>query len=239
MKLLRPNWQAPSHIKVVSTTRLGGVSGFPYESLNLGDHVGDDPHAVAQNRALLLEHIGVSAAQWLQQVHGVDCIQAEIDNTVRVADACWTDKRDLACIIMTADCLPVVFTDGDKVAAAHAGWRGLVSGVLENTLAQFPDPQSVDVWLGPAIGPAAFEVGAEVKQQFCDKSPDSAAFFVAGRSPDKWMADLYGLARSCLLQAGVERITGGEYCTFSDADNFYSYRRTPQTGRMATLIWKT
>ncbi|WP_372740196.1 peptidoglycan editing factor PgeF [Neptunomonas sp.] len=238
MQLIKPCWGAPGQIQVVSTTRFGGVSLAPYDALNLGDHVGDQPSAVALNRSRLLNEVGVQHAQWLTQVHGSGCIEAQPDGLIHEADACWTDQAGLACVIMTADCLPVVFTDGNKVAAAHAGWRGLANGVLETTLAQFSGAE-VYVWLGPAIGPDAFEVGEEVRQQFCDHLPSSVECFRPSGNKSKWLADLYQLARLRLLRAGVQHISGGTYCTYSDAARFFSYRREQQTGRMATLIWKT
>lgn len=238
MQLIRPVWGALEQIKVISTTRFGGVSQAPYDSLNLGDHVGDHPDAVALNRSRLLDEIGVQDAQWLTQVHGTECVEAQRDALIREADASWTDQAGLACVIMTADCLPVVFTDGHTVAAAHAGWRGLADGVLEITLAQFSGSE-VHAWLGPAIGPNAFEVGEEVRQQFCDHLAQSIDCFRPSENKGKWLADLYQLARLRLLRAGVQHISGGRYCTYSDPARFFSYRREQQTGRMATLIWKT
>lgn len=238
MQLIRPAWDAPKHINVISTTRFGGVSHVPYDALNMGDHVGDDPAAVALNRSRLLDEIGVQDAQWLTQVHGTECVEAQRNGLIHQADACWTSQAGLACVIMTADCLPVVFTDGNKIAAAHAGWRGLADGVLETTLAQFQDSE-VHVWLGPAIGPTVFEVGGEVRQQFCDQLSASSDCFVPSENQDKWLADLYRLARLRLSRAGIAQVTGGNHCTYSDKARFFSYRREAQTGRMATLIWKS
>jgi YfiH family protein len=242
MQLIRPIWAAPEQIQVVSTTRSGGVSHAPYDSLNMGDHVGDRPAAVAENRSRLLSSLALSDAQWLTQVHGTSCIEAQRDGVIREADACCTTATDLACVIMTADCLPVVFTDGERVAAAHAGWRGLADGVLETTLAQFAGGD-MHVWLGPAIGPTVFEVGEEVRQQFCDQLSASVDCFRPSENQEKWLADLYRLARLRLSRAGVDQISGGDFCTYtdktSDQARFFSYRREQQTGRMATLIWKT
>lgn len=242
MQLIRPNWGAPEQIKVISTTRFGGVSHAPYDSLNLGDHVGDSPISVALNRKRLLNTIDVRDAQWLTQVHGTECVEAQRDECIREADACWTDQTGLACVIMTADCLPVVLTDGYKVAAAHAGWRGLVDGVLETTLEQFAGAD-IHAWFGPAIGPTVFEVGGEVRQQFCDHLAQSSDCFVASANKGKWLADLYSLAALRLQRTGVYQISGGDYCTYtekvSDKARFFSYRREQNTGRMATLIWKT
>jgi YfiH family protein len=238
MQLIRPDWAAPQHIKVVSTTRLGGVSSAPYDSFNVGDHVGDQPRAVLSNRGKLLNKLEIPAAQWLTQVHGKVCVEAQSDAVIREADACWTAEANLACVIMTADCLPVVFTDGERVAAAHAGWRGLANGVLETTLGAMLGPD-IHVWLGPAIGPTMFEVGEEVRQQFCDQLAQSSDCFVPSLNSGKWLADIYMLAALRLQRAGVSQISGGEYCTYSDTERFFSYRRAPQTGRMATLIWTT
>lgn len=241
MKIIEADWPAPAHIRALTTTRQGGVSAAPFDSLNLGDHVDDCPAAVAQNRQRLLAANGLTAPpQWLQQVHGTDVVEARPDGIIRTADACWSDLPGQGCIVMTADCLPVCFTDrsGSRVATAHAGWRGLCEGVLENTLAVFDDPAQVMVWLGPAIGLDAFEVGGEVREQFCARQPQAEAAFrpVIG-SADKWLADIYLLARLRLQAAGVSSIHGGGFCTVSDAARFFSYRRAPRTGRMATLIW--
>jgi len=236
-------WNAPSNVHALTTTRVGGVSTGPYAGLNLGDHVDDLPEAVAHNRQQLIADLGLpKAPQWLQQVHGIDVVAAQADDQVRQADACWSDQSGQACIVMTADCLPVFFADtaGSKVAVAHAGWRGLADGVLEATLRVFDDPTQVICWLGPAIGPDAFEVGGEVRQQFCEQLPASEQAFVAvpGKAAeDKWLADIYQLARLRLQRAGVREITGGEACTFSDPERFYSYRRDGVTGRMASIIW--
>jgi len=238
MQLIRPSTPLFEQVHVASTTRLGGISLPPYDSLNVGDHVGDDPQHVQTNRERLLAHLGITHAQWLKQVHGTQCVLAESKGDIKEADACWTDQSDLACVVMTADCLPVVFSDGERIAVAHAGWRGLVSGVLENTLACFSG-ESPSVWLGPAIGPTAFEVGPEVREQFCDQLSASSDCFTPSPRQGKWMAHIYHLARLRLSAAGIDRISGGEHCTFTDAERFYSYRRTPQTGRMATLIWKS
>ncbi len=240
MKLIQADWPAPAHVRALASTRQGGVSGVPWHSLNLGDHVSDDPAAVADNRQALLSHLGLTRSpQWLQQVHGTTVVQARADGQVREADACWTAEPGLACIVMTADCLPVLFTDrqGTQVAAAHAGWRGLVDGVLESTLRQFVDPAEVLVWLGPAIGPLAFEVGEEVRTRFCSELAASDAAFRPGTQPGKWLADLYQLARLRLQRAGVRQIHGGGFCTLHDSARFFSYRRDGQTGRMASLIW--
>lgn len=242
MKLIRASWPAPAHIHALTTTRLDGISRAPYAELNLADHVGDDPLSVHENRAILAHALGLKQEpQWLQQVHGTTLVEASpVSQHVPEADACWTAQPGLACAVMTADCLPVLFTDraGTRVAAAHAGWRGLAAGVLEQTLAVFDDPEDVLVWLGPAIGPLAFEVGDDVHQAFCTQSSEAkSAFSVSPTSKDKWLADLYRLATIRLRKAGVAGVFGGEFCTFSGREYFYSYRREGVTGRMATLVW--
>ncbi|WP_027857396.1 peptidoglycan editing factor PgeF [Marinobacterium jannaschii] len=240
MKLIQADWPAPAHIHALASTRQGGVSTAPYDSLNLGDHVGDQPVAVAQNRDLLLASQGLHRRpQWLQQVHGTTLVKASDDGSVPQADACWSDQPGQACIVMTADCLPVLFTDrlGTKVAAAHAGWRGLAEGILEQTLQIFADPAEVMVWLGPAIGQAAFEVGDEVRERFCELLPRSEAAFIPGERAGKWQADICQLARLRLQRAGVRQIHGGGFCTYADSARFFSYRRQAQTGRLASMIW--
>lgn len=240
MKLITANWPAPDHISAFTTTRLGGCSKGVYGSFNLGDHVGDAPHLVSANRQLLSDQFKfLKQPQWLSQVHGTDLIKANPNGLVVEADACWSDETGQPCVIMTADCLPVFFTDkqGERVAVAHAGWRGLLDGVLEQALSVFPDPSEVLVWFGPAIGPLAFEVGDEVKQRFCDQMQTSEMAFCSTPSAGKWMADIYKLARLRLNEAGVQSISGGEYCTFSQSELFYSYRRDGVTGRMASVIW--
>ncbi|MEH6576701.1 MAG: peptidoglycan editing factor PgeF [Amphritea sp.] len=240
MKLIAAHWSAPVQVKAYTTTRVGGVSLPPFASMNLGDHVGDDSVAVSANRTKLAQHLGLSLPpQWLSQVHGTDLVEAQADSRVFQADACWSKQPGQACVIMTADCLPVFFTDqqASRVAVAHAGWRGLVEGVLENTLQLFPDPGQVIAWLGPAIGPDAFEVGGEVRQQFCERLAASDAAFKPSPNEGKWLANIYQLARLRLQRAGVTAITGGDHCTFSESDLFYSYRRESVTGRMASIIW--
>jgi len=235
---LTPDWSAPLNIKALVTSRQGGVSQAPFESMNLGDHVGDSTQAVEANRQQLLNSMsGCDQIRWLQQIHGTDCVDvAEVANNHR-ADASYSQVPGLACAIMTADCLPVLFCNktGTKVAAAHAGWKGLANGVLLNTLAQFENPEDVLVWLGPAISKANFEVGPEVREAF-DWASDEC--FTAGRN-DRLYADLYQLAGEQLQHAGVlsEQIHGGGLCTLADAKRFYSYRRDTKTGRMATCIW--
>ncbi len=243
LPLLIPDWPAPANVVALATTRAGGVSTGPYASLNLGDHVGDDPVAVAENRRRLQSTCpGLESIGWLQQVHGIDVVAAD-GGRIACADAQFSSEPGVGCVVMTADCLPVLFCDrkGTRVAAAHAGWRGLCHGVLEATVAAFDDPAEVMAWLGPAIGPARFEVGPEVRAAFVEYAGEqaevTAACFVPGGREHHWLADLYALARLRLRAAGVVAIHGGGLCTFTDAGRFYSYRREPVTGRMATLIY--
>lgn len=234
---LTPQWPAPAKVKTCVTTRSGGISAAPYDSCNLGEHVADDPQAVLKNRQRLVSLLGCKPS-WLQQVHGVAVVEAN-PASVLEADASWTSKSGVACTVMTADCLPVLFCDraGTRVAAAHAGWRGLAGGVLEATLDKLAVPaDQVLVWLGPAIGPQAFEVGAEVREAFVTQHAQAAGAFMPSANPEKCMADLYQLARIRLAARGVEAVYGGDFCTFSDP-RFYSYRRSAQTGRFASLIW--
>ncbi|TBW04554.1 peptidoglycan editing factor PgeF [Azotobacter chroococcum] len=236
---LVPEWPAPARVRACVTTREGGISAAPFDGLNLGDHVGDEPGAVAENRRRLQAGLGCEPA-WLRQVHGVTVVPAD-PALISEADASWTDHSGIACAILTADCLPVLFCDraGTRVAAAHAGWRGLAGGVLEATLdALAVAPEELLVWLGPAIGPAAFEVGPEVREAFLERHPRAAEAFVASRNPGRFMADLYQLARIRLAARGVEAVYGGGFCTYGDP-RFYSYRRAPHTGRFASLVWLT
>lgn len=236
---LIPDWPAPANVRALQTLRSGGCSPLPWDSFNLGDHVGDDPARVAANRAELRRHLPADPL-WLQQVHGVAVAGANQDfAAVPEADAAWASRVERVCAVMTADCLPVLFCDraGTVVAAAHAGWRGLLAGVLEATMAQMSvSPESLMAWLGPAIGATQFEVGDEVRTAFVAADPAAAASFVSG-APGKWLADIYGLARLRLQQAGVASISGGDLCTVSDPARFFSYRRDGVTGRMASLVW--
>ncbi len=234
---LIPDWPAPARVKACVTTRAGGVSLAPFDSLNLGDHVEDSPEAVAENRRRLTEHFSIQPA-WLQQVHGIAVAHAD-PGLVATADASWSATPGIACTVMTADCLPALFCDraGTRVAAAHAGWRGLAAGVLEATLGSLAVPPcEVLVWLGPAIGPQAFEVGPEVREAFVQHLAQTAQAFVPSRNAGRFMADIYVLARLRLAACGVTAIYGGGFCTVTDP-RFYSYRRSPRTGRFASLIW--
>ena len=229
------------------TTREGGVSREPYASLNLGEHVQDDPVTVAANRAVLRQTLPAEPV-WLNQIHGTHVVQADVVIGVPDADASFTRQPRTVCTVLTADCLPVLFCarDGSVVAAAHAGWRGLTAGVLEATLAAMRvPPGEVMAWMGAAIGPAAFEVGEAVRTAFISTHPEAARAFVSASqtrssspvSPEKWLADLYTLAHIRLNACGVTAVYGGDLCTYTDAARFYSYRRDGKTGRMAALIW--
>lgn len=239
LDFLLPEWPAPARVRARVSTRTGGVSVGPYAALNLATHVGDEPQAVAHNRSLLSACLPASPC-WLTQVHGCTVADAGLADETSEADAACTRQAGVVCAVMTADCLPVLFCDraGTVVAAAHAGWRGLLDGVLENSLqAMRVPPGSVMAWLGPAIGQAAFEVGAEVRDAFVARQAEAAQAFVAG-APGKWHADLYVLARLRLQAAGVSQIYGGGLCTVSDPARFFSARRDGlRSGRMASLIW--
>jgi YfiH family protein len=234
---LIPDWPAPAGIKACVTTRSGGVSVAPFDSFNLGDHVDDDPAAVAHNRSELNARLHIQPA-WLKQVHGIDVVEAAPAEVLQ-ADASWSRAPGVACTIMTADCLPALFCNkaGTQVAAAHAGWRGLAAGVLEAAVDSFADASSeIMVWLGPAIGPQAFEVGPEVRKAFVSTHPETADAFVPGANAGKYMADIYQLARLRLAAHGVKAVYGGGFSTYDDA-RFFSYRRGARTGRFASLVW--
>ena len=237
---LLPDWPAPAAVRALVTTRAGGVSRPPYDSCNLGDHVGDAEAAVLANRARLDHALGgAGPVLWLTQVHGHDVVDAGGWRPGVHADAAWCDRPGPVCAVLTADCLPVLLCDreGTRVAAAHAGWRGLAAGVLEATVAALGvAPDRLLAWLGPAIGPAAYEVDGAVRDAFVGADPGAAPAFAATR-PGHWRADLYALARRRLAGAGVDAIHGGGLCTASDAARFYSYRRDRVTGRMASLVW--
>ncbi|MFZ3183004.1 MAG: peptidoglycan editing factor PgeF [Pseudomonas sp.] len=234
---LLPDWPAPARVKACVTTRVGGISQPPFDSFNLGDHVEDDPHSVSINRQRLQAAIGCSPA-WLRQVHGIQVVAAD-SGQILEADASYSAAGGVACAVLTADCLPVLFCDraGTRVAAAHAGWRGLVGGVLEATVQAMALPaEQLLAWLGPAIGPAAFEVGGEVREAFVSKHPQAEAAFVPSLNQGRFMADIYALARIRLAACGVAAVYGGGFCTVSDP-RFYSYRRAAHTGRFASLVW--
>ena len=240
--LVHANWPAPDCVTALVTTRNGGVSAAPYQSLNLGNHVGDHVVAVTQNRKRLQALINTPhQPQWLDQVHGTRVIEALPGQGPVEADAVMTSEPGLPCAVLTADCLPVFFTtaSGDRVAVAHAGWRGLAAGILEQTLAglNVPAPALI-VWLGPAIGVDHFEVGPEVRQVFMDHSAEcGSGFRPSAARAGHWYADIYQLARVRLQMNGVRQVYGGNFCTYREEGRFYSYRRDGITGRMASLIW--
>lgn len=242
--IISPNWSVSAQVRACMTTRAGGMSAGAYASLNLATHVGDDPALVAANRQALIKALRLPCEPiWLEQVHGTEVVEVGIGSGAGLAtpcaDASLTREPNRVCAVLTADCLPVLLCErhGLAVAAVHAGWRGLLAGVIEQTVTRLTTaPEHIAAWLGPAIGPRAFEVGPEVRAAFLDADAEAAAAFTpspAGRC----LADLYTLARRRLHQAGVVDISGGEHCTFSDPERFYSYRRDGYTGRMASLIW--
>ncbi|TGG92003.1 peptidoglycan editing factor PgeF [Natronospirillum operosum] len=243
-EILLPDWpDQPAGVGVAVTTRRGGHSTAPWASLNMGQHVGDDPERVTANRDQVRRMLELPRDPvWLQQVHGTEvaCIRQPEQRPAAAADAAYTDCIGVPLCVLTADCLPVVLTnaDGTEIGVAHAGWRGLCDGVLENLVQTFTAaPEQLLAWLGPAIGPQRFEVGPEVRAAFMAQDADAAQAFRAGTG-DRWLADIYHLARQRLQRVGVNRIAGGDFCTLSDTDRFFSYRRDPSTGRMATLIWR-
>jgi YfiH family protein len=233
-----PAWPAPPNVKSLQTTRIGGISCAPYDTFNLGDHVGDEPLAVAHNRQLFSARVP-SEPLWLKQVHGTTVVNAAEADCVPTGDASVSRHAGAVCAVMTADCLPILLCDtrGTVVGAAHAGWRGLCDGVIESTVASMRvAPEEVMAWLGPAIGAEAFEVGEEVRAAFIARQPEAERAFKPGQA-GKWLADIVLLARQRLQAFGVSGISGGEWCTYSDPARFYSYRRDGVTGRMASLIW--
>jgi YfiH family protein len=227
-----PDWQAPPNVHALVTTRAGGCSIGPYASLNLGDHVGDDASAVAENRRRLRQYLPAEP-RWLNQVHGTTCVDAQFAQNGSAADAAFGRQANTVCAVLTADCLPVLLCDdaGSVVAAAHAGWRGLAAGIIESTVARMNVPgANIIAWLGPAIGPQNFEVGGEVRAAFIAQDAAASCAFVA-KENGKWLCDIYQLA--------ILRISGADFCTVREVQRFYSYRRDGITGRMASLIWHT
>ena len=251
---LEPEWPAPPGVRALSTFRSGGVSTARYASLNLGDHVGDSLQAVGENRRRLKAAAGLAAEPaWLTQVHGTNVVDLDAAVTAGTvgpadrgaseplgpADAAFTRRRGRVCAILTADCLPIMLAadSGDLIAAAHAGWRGLAGGVIEATVEALQvAPERLVAWLGPAIGPEHFEVGAEVREALLKGDPEAQAAF-APNARGRFMADLNALARRRLAALGVSRIYGGGHCTYADGERYFSHRRDGVTGRQATLIW--
>jgi YfiH family protein len=242
--LIQPNWSAPKNIQAFSSTRLGGYSLGAYQGLNLGLHVQDDPQLVYKNRALLTETLSLpNHLPWLNQTHSTTLCRLEKQEYQAIeADASWTSLTKQTCIVMTADCLPLLITNkqGSFVAAIHAGWRGLCDGIIEKSITSICDQLKMSskdllVWLGPCIGKSAFAVGDEVRAEFIAENEQAKLAF----SPylDRWLADLQQLARLRLAAFNVFEITASEHCTFTEPELFYSYRREGVTGRMASLIW--
>ncbi|MGQ0285728.1 peptidoglycan editing factor PgeF [Pasteurellaceae bacterium 22721_9_1] len=242
MTALFPQWQAPPQVHAFTTFRQGGVSQAPYDSFNLGDHVGDDKNSVKINRTLLTEKFALPHMPlFLNQTHSTKVIQLPYYETDLNADAVYSNQPNQVCLVMTADCLPVLFCNktGNEVAAAHAGWRGLCDGILEQTVAQFQSPTNeIIAWFGPAIGPTAFQVGQDVVDQFVAQDPQAiSAFTKDENNAGKYFGNLYQLATQRLHKLGITEISGGEHCTYLDKERFFSYRRDNKTGRMASLIW--
>ena len=232
-----PDWPAPKNVKALQTTRAGGISLAPYDALNLGMHVKDNPLHVAQNRQMLSQFLP-SEPVWLKQVHGIKVVDAATESCEPEADASFTTRPNVVCVTMTADCLPVLLCDqaGTRVAAVHAGWRSLCDGVIESAVKEMQtEGKELMAWLGPAIGPQAFEVGAEVRAQFMQNDAEAESAFKA--HGDKYLGDLYQIATQRLNKLCITQIYGGGLCTFSDEARFYSFRRDGETGRMGTLIW--
>ncbi len=247
-----PNWPAPENVRTCITTRTGGVSVGAYSSNNLGTHVGDDLQAVETNREALCKHLGlIKSPQWLEQIHGVKVITAKDDKLVRTADASFSAEAGQACVVMTADCLPIFLCDtsplknrASQVAVLHCGWRSLAKGICAKALQKFDSaPRQLMAYLGPAISQKHFEVGVDVLEAFFKSARNAAhadaiaSAFIPGQRPLHFYADIYELARAELKSLGVDTIYGGDYCTYAQADQFYSYRRDGVTGRMAHLIW--
>jgi YfiH family protein len=241
--LLEFKWQLPRGVRAAFTTRLGGVSVAPWDSFNVATHVGDDAVHVAANRARLRELLGLSAEPaWLDQVHGVDVadLDAGVPAAPVTADASITSRAGTACVVMVADCLPVLFTtrDGSRIGAAHAGWRGLASGVIEQAVkALAMRGDELRAWLGPCISREHFEVGEEVREEFVKQDARASAYFERN-AREKWQADLVGLAKRRLELLGVNDVSGGAWCTFADRATFFSHRRDGKGGRLAALIWR-
>jgi len=242
MEIIVPQWPAPENIKAFSSCRSDGVSRAEFSSLNLALHVNDDEQLVEKNRQRLIKELVIpNNPVWLNQTHSNKVVKLSAvkeSHKPISADAAIASQPKQVCTVMTADCLPLLFCNekGTEVAAVHAGWRGLLNGIIENTIKCLPKPQELMVWLGPAIGPGEFEVGVDVKEAFVGKNSVFQQAFQE-QANGKYLADIYLLARMVLVQQGVTKIYGGEHCTVTEGEQFYSYRRDGQTGRMASLIW--
>lgn len=239
-QFIYPDWPVSAKVKALVTTRKGGASHAPYGGFNISDSVGDDVANVVSNRKVLAELAPLPAEPiYLKQVHGVKVLSLDENSVSGVeADASWTDQASVVCAVLTADCLPVLLCDpqGQQVAAVHAGWKGLLKGVIEETVKRFAQTQCY-AWLGPAIGPQFFEVGYEVRRAFIEHDAQAINCFIPAKQKGYWLGDLYQLARLRLDAVGVQMIYGGGSCTYQDQDRFYSFRRNEVTGRMASLIW--
>ncbi len=239
MNWIKPDWPAADQIHAAVTLRTGGFSQGAYQSLNPAVHVNDDVEKVYQNRQKLTQMLKLPAEPaWLQQIHSNRVITLDAEHRLQQADASYTDQSGRVCTVLTADCLPLLLCsqDGSEIAAVHAGWRGLLAGIISNTVQLFKS-KAIMVWLGPAIGPDCFEVGPEVETAFTKKS----IYFNSAFKPtayNKFLADIYQLARIEFSMLDIQQIYGGNFCTVSDKQRFYSYRRDGETGRMATLIWR-
>jgi YfiH family protein len=239
MNWIKPDWPAAKNIHAAVTLRSGGLSKGVFSSLNPALHVNDKPENVLANRKTISDMLNLPGAPvWLEQVHGSRVIKADQSTQLQQADASYSEQAGVVCAVMTADCLPVLLatSEGDKIAAIHAGWRGLLAGVIRQTVNAL-DATNIIAWLGPAIGPDCFEVGSEVKTAFVKQSANYAAGFKQ-ISQNKYLADIYQLATIELATMGVTQVYGGGFCTVTDKERFYSYRRDGETGRMATLIWR-
>lgn len=232
-------WQAPPRVRALTTLRGGGVSPGPFASLNLGDHVGDDPAHVAENRRRLRRVLNVpDEPRWLKQVHGARCVELAVAGAGEEADGSYTGSPGKVCTVLTADCLPLFICDaeGEQVGLFHVGWKGLAAGIVEQAMSVFAGCRDVHCWFGPAIGPGAFEVGPEVRDALGAAGNESC--FTPSTNTGRWMVDLYGLVAHRLHQRGVQKVSWDEtVCTYNDANRFFSYRRSQRCGRMASLIW--
>lgn len=242
LNFIHPNWPAPSNVKALQTLRVGGNSVAPFQSFNLAMHVGDDALVVAKNRQLLSDYLP-SEPVWVNQVHGIDAIDASKATCLENADASFSHQKNVVCVTMTADCLPILLCDtkGSVVSAVHAGWRGLCDGVIEETIKKMQVPSAtVLAWLGPAIGPQAFEVGDDVRDAFLAKDTNASSAFKQQKNA-KWLCNLYEIAKQRLNNIGVHQVYGASinenFCTFTQEEKFFSFRRDQTTGRMASLIW--
>jgi YfiH family protein len=239
IEIIEAKWNSPSRVKALCTTRRGGFSQPPYDSLNLATHVGDDDQTVLQNRELLRNSLHLPAEPcWLEQTHSTRVVNLESDSS-RLADAAITREADTIAIVMTADCLPILLCNrsGTEVAVIHAGWRGLVDGVIESAVNGMNSPaDQILAWIGPGISQQCFEVGSEVRDLFIAKNNDDESYFVANR-PAHWLCDLYGLATAAMTRLEVAEISRTSNCSFSEDSHYFSYRRNAITGRMASMIW--